>query len=113
MSEVISFRLNKDNPRESQALEILEAWCLIGYSVRFVITDALIALNCPSQESAGNNTSFELNKTLDQVKKLLEQLGNGKHLGEFTKEEDSESSTLSDNFVASVRKAAKPGVNTK
>jgi hypothetical protein len=47
MSEVISFRLNKSNLREAQALEILKAWCSRGYSLRYVITEALLKLNYP------------------------------------------------------------------
>jgi hypothetical protein len=110
MSEVISFRLNKDNPREAQALGILKAWCSRGYSVRYVITEALLKLNDPSQESVANNTTYELNTTLDQVKKLLEQLGSGRHLGGLKQDEESVSSTLADNFVESIQKAVKPGL---
>jgi hypothetical protein len=49
-----------------------------------------------------------LNTTLDQVKKLPEQLGIGELLGGFKQGEESEPSTLADNFVAPIRKAAKP-----
>ena len=44
MSEVVSFRLNKDNPRERQALVILETWCAQGYNARYILTEALIKL---------------------------------------------------------------------
>ena len=44
MSKVISFRLNPDNPREAQALEILRTKQAEGFSSRRVLTDALIGL---------------------------------------------------------------------
>lgn len=110
MSDVISFRLNKDNTREAQALEILEAWCSGGYSIRHVITEALLNLNAPGRGSVVNKATYDLNTTLDQVKKLLEQLENGEHLRGFIQSDESKPSTLADNFVASIRKVAKPGL---
>jgi hypothetical protein len=44
MSVVIGFRLNPDNPREAQALEILRTKQAEGYSYRRVLTDELIVL---------------------------------------------------------------------
>ena len=44
MSEVISFRLNKDNLRESKALLILQEWKAKGYSILQTLTEALLKL---------------------------------------------------------------------
>jgi hypothetical protein len=44
MSKVISFRLDRSNPREKQALDILKKWEQDGFSKRQVITIALIGL---------------------------------------------------------------------
>lgn len=42
MSKVYSFKLNDDNPREAQAREIIEAWVEERYSLRHIITEALL-----------------------------------------------------------------------
>lgn len=42
MSKVFSFRLREDNPREVQAKEVVEAWISQGYSLRYILTEALI-----------------------------------------------------------------------
>ena len=52
MSEVISFRLNPENPREAQALEILRAKKSEGFSSRQVLTDALIGMVVEKGKSA-------------------------------------------------------------
>jgi hypothetical protein len=49
MSKVISFRLDDTNPREAGALDILNQWSEAGYSIRFVITKAL--LERPSEQT--------------------------------------------------------------
>lgn len=45
LSKVISFRLDKDNPREMPGFEFFNARCIEGYSVRQVITKVLLKLN--------------------------------------------------------------------
>lgn len=110
MSEVISFRLKKDNPRGAQALEILEAWCSKGYSVRDIITDALLKLNDPGPDSKGDNPIPELNAVLNRVNKLLEQIGNEGYPPIPRRNDNPEQSSLADNFVASIKKAVKPGL---
>ncbi len=47
MSKVISFRLDKANPREAQALNILDTWIGQGYSLRFIFTKALLDIDQP------------------------------------------------------------------
>jgi len=71
MSEVISFRLDKDNPREKRALEILKTWCGDGYSVRYILTEALVRLD-------DSKAALEdQNETLNQVSQLLRKLEDG------------------------------------
>lgn len=110
MSEVISFRLNKDNLREAQALEILEARCSKGYSLRYVITEALLKLNDPGPESIQDNPIPELSTVLSQVNKLLEQIGNGEPPFFPKQGENTLHSSLAESFVLSIKKAAKPGL---
>ena len=107
MSEVISFRLNKDNPREAQALEILKAWCLRGYSVRYLITEMLLMLNDPGQESMTDNAIRELNSVLNQVNKLLEKIENSGYLPYSEWDENPEQLKLAGKFVASIREVVK------
>jgi len=110
MRAVTSFRLNKDNLREAQALEILEAWCSKGYSVRYVITEALLKLNDPSPESMEDNRIPDLNAVLNQVNNLLEQIGNGEYPILSRENESDIQPSLSDSFVLSIKTGAKTGL---
>jgi len=56
MSEVISFRLNRENPREALALEVLKNRFRKGFSVRYVLTEALLKLD--ESEDASKNISY-------------------------------------------------------
>ena len=47
MSDVISFRLDKDNPREEKARQVLKYWYEEGYSLRHIMTEALLRLDEP------------------------------------------------------------------
>jgi len=76
MSDIISFWLAKDNLREEKARRVLKAWYEEGYSVRYVITEALLKLHDPDPEFIEDNPIPELNAVLNQVNKLLEQIGN-------------------------------------
>jgi hypothetical protein len=100
MSEVISFRLDKDNPREAQAKAVLKAWAKKGYSVRHVLTDALLGY----QGYHKDMDIHELHMKLDQINQMLQQNG----APPLLKEVDVK---LSDSFMASIRKTAKPGVS--
>jgi len=108
MSEVISFRLDPDNPREAQALEILRSKQAEGYSSRRLLTDALIGM----VTKKGRNDLFsidEFNTALEHVQGLLERLNSSNH-------DDSHSTrpqvvALNENFLSSVKIAARPGLN--
>lgn len=76
MSKVISFRLNKDKPREALAINILEDWCSKGYSIRYVITETLLRLNDHGVELDMNNINQDLKTTLEQILRLLVQVEN-------------------------------------
>ena len=100
MSEVISFRLDENNPREVQARAVLTARVKKGFSVRHVLTEALLAYH----GSQGDIGMHELSMQLDQLKTMLQQNGAPPPLNERKSE-------LSDRFMASIKKAAKPGVS--
>lgn len=108
MSEVISFRLNPDNPREAQALEILRTKQAEGFSSRRVITDALFGLVAEK----GQDTLIsidEFNAALERVSDVLERIISGnQNLRQSTHQQIS---VLSDTFLNSVKVAAKPGLS--
>jgi len=109
MSEVISFRLNRENPREALALEVLKNRFRKGFSVRYVLTEALLKLD--ESEDASKNISYnDLKEALHQVNQLLEQIGGGHNSTKARKDEPSTNSKLTANFINSIKKAAKPGV---
>jgi hypothetical protein len=109
MSEVISFRLDATNPREARALEILNAWIEQGYSARFILTQALIALDHPGSAPAKNDDGRDMELVLNQIGLLLEILKAREPNPSVLQSPERESSVLPDNFLASIRQAVKPG----
>ena len=101
MSEVISFRLDENNPREAQARAVLKAWADKGYSVRYVLTETLLAY----QGLHKDIDIHELYVKLDLISKMLQQNG----APSISLEKDV---GLSDQFLASIKTAAKPGVSS-
>jgi len=110
MSEVISFRLDKSNPREARAREVLRAWYTQGYSVRHVLTEALLVLEESQQQDEEATFALdEVNRTLHQVIQMLERMQNGRYVA--VKDDDQQPrAALTDTFVASVKSAARPGL---
>lgn len=107
MSVVISFRLNPDNPREAQALEILRTKQAEGFLPRRVLTDALIDLVNPKGQEALFPID-EFSTALEQVSGLLERL-NGSSSDQIQSTR-SQVSALNDTFLSSVKIAVKPGL---
>ena len=110
MSEVISFRLNPDNPREAQALEILRMKQAEGFSSRRVLTDALIGM-AGFKDRDTLSSIEEFNMALEQVSDLLERISVGNQSDEDLRPKRPQLVTLNDNFLNSVKIAAKPGLN--
>jgi hypothetical protein len=110
MSEVISFRLNKDNLREAKALLILKEWRTKGYSLRQIITEALIKFD-EAGKGLDINAIENLKEALSQANHLLSQIENS---DPFTSSEIRDfvgNSALSKSFLASVKKSAKTGMH--
>lgn len=70
MSKVISFRMDNANPREAQALDVLNAWTEQGYNLRFVLTEALLQLGRPCSSSHPSHEGPALNAVLNQISRL-------------------------------------------
>ena len=106
MSEVISFRLDKNNLREAKALLILQEWRTKGYSIRRILTDALLKLD-ESHFGAPSLQIIELNDKFDQ---LLNQLTIGHPTQIINHQDKAQNPELADHFIASIRKAARTGM---
>jgi hypothetical protein len=110
MSEVISFRLNPHNPREAKALDVLEIKMVEGYSIRQIITEALIHSACQKHNQDWTNDETNLQSTLVEISKFLQQW-NDKNIKkvetdvEFVEHED-----LANSFISSVKLNIKPGL---
>jgi len=102
MSKVYSFRLDANNPREAQAREVIDAWVSQGYSLRHVLTDALISYG----ENGGAENGWE--KVYDQLSEIVRELGNGV----VEKESNGDNMALSPVFVDAMKNAVKQGIRS-
>lgn len=99
MSKVYSFRLSDENPREAQAREVIDALVSQGYSLRHILTDALIRYG-----DKGNPTSG-WDKVYDQLSEIVRELENGG----VKNQSKHNRSALSPGFVEAMKKSAKDG----
>ena len=65
MSKVYSFRLDEENPREAQAREVIEARVGEGYSLRYIVVEALLSFKKEEVEHS------ELNEVVEQLQNLI------------------------------------------
>jgi hypothetical protein len=110
MSEIISFRLSKNNPREARALMILQKWQDEGHNTRYIVTEALLIL----QDSNGTKKTelllAELNNKLTDVSQIVSKFCREKTAELTVTSLIKPNTELSDNFVRGIRNAAKPGL---
>ena len=111
MSEVISFRLNKDNLREAQALEVLNTWVRKGFSARLIFIKALLELDHPGSDLEMSQDNRNLGLVLDQIDQLLEIVKAIKANPITKQDHDPEQPILHESFLASIKRGAKPGSN--
>ena len=100
MSKVYSFRLDVDNPREVRAREVIDVWVSQGYSLRHIITEALINF----QEDGKLNDGWE--KMYDQLLELVRGLENGRARTQTI----SNNQNLSQDFLSAMKKLAGRGI---
>jgi len=101
MSKVYSFRLDDENPREAQAREVIVTWVEEGYSLRYVITEALLIY------FDRQNEDDRISNLLEQIKKIISELENTTSL-EIINEHEMPS--LPSSFVFAVKNSAKNGL---
>lgn len=101
MSKVLSFRLDENNPREAQASQIIETWASRGYTLRYLLVEALLAY--AEEKPQQNNISLALEKIIALVQELRiePESGNGPHSTDIH---------LSEAFLNAVTKATRPGL---
>lgn len=102
MSKVYSFRLDTENPREAQAISVIEFYASQGYSLRHSLTEALI--NFPGNRNQENRWESICN----QLSELLYELD--KRIVKY--ESSNKKPSLSQEFLVAMKKAAKPGIVT-
>jgi hypothetical protein len=110
MSKVISFRLDKENPREAKAFEVLKAWQGRGYSIRQTIAEALLQLDKGTPEPVRGEQLDEINEALSQLRQLVEKLQNGERMSNQVQDSPASITGLTDSFITSIKKAVKPGI---
>jgi hypothetical protein len=104
MSQVFSFRLDENNPREAQAMQIIEAWASRGYSLRHTLVEALLAYAGKDLQKDG------VSSTLEEIITMLQNL----HVvSGLPRNEQSQDKRLSDEFLNAIAKATRPGLQAE
>jgi hypothetical protein len=99
MSKVYSFRLDDNNPREAQARVVINTREEEGYSLRYIVTEALLGLNYSNNKTS----ALDLSKKLDQIIEMLQQ--NKKPFGTIMTTHE-----LTEVFKASIKRRVKTGL---
>jgi hypothetical protein len=100
MSKVYSFRLGSENPREAQAKDVIEVWLEKGYSLRYLVVDALISYNKLDVEHN------ELNSIVDQLRELIFSF-------DKISEDQSSDTVLPNSFLMAVKNSVKLGITSQ
>ena len=98
MSKVYSFRLDENNPLETQAREVIDAWVSKGYSLRHIITEALVLYQ------ADNSNRYVLEEILEKITDMVLNFNEGSTSDKWKDE------SLPKEFVGSVTKSVRSGV---
>jgi hypothetical protein len=99
MSKVFSFRLNDDNPREAQARAVIDAWVEEGYTLRYVIVEALLSHNKANMERG------DLSSAIEQLQDLILSLDK-QHIPQTSE------TTLPNTFLDAVKSSVKLGLTS-
>lgn len=109
MSEVFSFRLNDNNPRERLALGILQIRNSQGFSTRQTIVESLILLGDSKDQYKSINEMTALINTIEKLSKLVSKSSLTQPNEDYSRAEQF--SELQSSFVTSIKSAIKPGVH--
>ena len=110
MSKVYSFRLRSDNPREALAIKYLEKKYQEGYSLRYILCEAILcSMELNRNEYKKIISLDDLLEKLDKLDLILDRLESGQTASPNTPHQ-SRRILLKEDFIASIRKASKPGL---
>ena len=113
MSEVISFRLNKDKHREARAFKILRRWQEEGRNTRYIITEALLRLEDSDKDGLNVEMLAELNEKLDRVCQIFELIEYETISGVISLNQSILTTKLSDGFLTAIKETARSGIKTE
>ncbi len=108
MSQVFSFRLNSNNPREARAKEVILVWTNKGHNLRYIISEALLHLENYQSESIN---ILDITKTIDRLSNLLERIENQQE--GILINTDQKSDELSKAFKSSIMNLINPGLQAE
>lgn len=109
MSEVISFRLDPQNPREAKALKVIHSWRQEGFSTRQILVEALEKLELNSNLTCLEGFA-DMNEKLDKLINMLSFGFEGRET-EYVDVADCESPhELSGQFMTTIKMTAKSGI---
>lgn len=100
MSKVYSFRLDADNPREAKAKGVIDFWLEKGYSLRYLVVEALISYNKVDVEHN------EFNSIVEQIREMILSLGT-------ISDDQPSDAVLPDSFLMAVKNSAKKGITSQ
>ena len=113
MSEVISFRLDKDKPRESRALRVLKRWQEEGHNTRYIVTEALLLLDDSNKNELKVVMLAELNEKLKHVSQIFNQMEYDRTTKLKPSCQPTSETKLTDGFIQGIKEAVKPGTKYK
>ena len=103
MSKVYSFRLDDDNPREIRAREVINAWILKGYTLRYIIIEALTTFN------ERNRSDEDAHDLIEKIRFIVDESSKEK-AGKDQKNATEYLRPLSPAFVSELGKSIKTGI---
>jgi hypothetical protein len=109
-SQVYSFRLHPAQPREAKAAEVLAAWKDAGYSARYVLTEALLALGMEPYEPEAGGKSDEISQLAHMMEQMMARMAHAPPVAiPVEQAEPAARPTLRGELVSSIRDNMKAG----
>lgn len=108
MSEVISFRLDPDNPREASAILVIQAWKDKGFSVRQIMVEALLKL----ETNRSDESLSGLYRKMEEISVQIEAISNNNPVI-INNNGESPDERLSHQFMQSIKISVLPGLRSK
>ena len=107
MSEVISFRLDPDNPREASAIFVMQTWKDKGFSIRQIMVEALLKL----ETNKSDESLSDLYRKMEEISVQLEGISNNNIIEKYDVRESSDEG-LSRQFMQSIKLSVLPGIRS-